>query len=68
MFPNASDKQSEAYIKSLLNYLYVGVALSIANPIDFVRFRMQTMQELIRQGRLHKPYTNVVDCFWRVTK
>ena len=68
MFPQVSDKQSGAVIKSLLNYFYVGVALSIANPIDFIRFRMQTMQELIRQGRLHKPYTNVLDCFWRVTK
>lgn len=41
--------------------------LSIANPIDFVRFRMQTMPELIKQGRLTRPYSNVLDCFHRVT-
>lgn len=27
----------------LLNYLWAGLTLSLANPIDLVRFRMQTM-------------------------
>lgn len=53
-------------VKPLLNYFYVGVALSLSNPIDFIRFRMQTMQELIYQGRLTRPYRNVVDCCRRV--
>lgn len=66
MFGSSID-QHNTIAKPLLNYFYVGLALSLSNPIDFVRFRMQTMQELIHQGRLAKPYSNVVDCFHRVT-
>jgi len=56
------------WAKQLLNYGYVGMTLSLSNPIDFIRFRMQTMQELIYQGRLTQPYRNVVDCGYRVIK
>jgi len=55
-------------IRPLLNYLYVGIALSLSNPIDFIRFRMQTMQELLNQGRLSQPYLNVIDCCRRVVQ
>lgn len=67
MFAQNPESNSKYIAKSVLNYVYVGLMLSIANPIDFVRFRMQTMQELIKQGRLNRPYSNVVDCFRRVT-
>lgn len=67
MFSPSSQNKYKYAGKSILNYLYVGITLSIANPIDFIRFRMQTMQELIKQGRLKTPYNNVIDCFQRVT-
>ena len=67
MFGKSSQNKTRYVANTALNYVYVGLTLSIANPIDFVRFRMQTMQELIKQGRLSRPYSNVVDCFYRVT-
>lgn len=68
MLNSTFDSQSPSKLKLLLNYLYVGVALSLSNPIDFIRIRMQTMQELIHQGRLRQPYSNVVDCCHRVVR
>lgn len=53
---------------TIFNYFQVGVALSLANPIDFIRIRMQTMQELILQGTLRHPYQNSLDCCKRVFK
>jgi hypothetical protein len=61
-----SSNYSKVY--AVLNYLQVGVALSLANPIDFVRIRMQTMQELVLQGALHRPYQNSIECCKRVFK
>jgi solute carrier family 25 (mitochondrial adenine nucleotide translocator), member 4/5/6/31 len=60
--------EHSSYLSSLLGYLSVGATLSLANPIEFVRIRMQTMQELLKQGRLKKPYRNLPDCFERVVK
>lgn len=62
------DELTSSSLPKLLNYFYVGVALSLSNPIDFIRFRMQTMPELLKQGHLIKPYTNVIDCAQRVSK
>jgi solute carrier family 25 (mitochondrial adenine nucleotide translocator), member 4/5/6/31 len=68
MFGKSNEDKALHLGKWALSYFYVGLTLSIANPIDFVRFRMQTMPELIKQGRLKRPYSNVLDCFHRVTK
>lgn len=61
-----SEKYSQ--LSSLLSYVQVGLALSLANPIDFVRIRMQTMQELVLQGTLRHPYQNSIECCKRVLK
>ena len=66
MLKNTQQNKSFLTYKSILNYLYVGITLSLANPIDFIRIRMQTMQQLIKQGKLKTPYINVLDCFQRV--
>lgn len=66
MFMNPTQPDHQHLTKYALNYFCVTLTLSIANPIDFIRFRMQTMQELINQGRLKTPYNNVLDCFRRV--
>lgn len=64
---SASIEKSEiSKIKPLFNYFAIGLALSLSNPIDFVRIRMQTMQELINQGKLTRPYQNSLDCCRRV--
>lgn len=44
MFAQSSENKSNYVANSALSYIYVGLTLSVANPIDFVRFRMQTMQ------------------------
>jgi solute carrier family 25 (mitochondrial adenine nucleotide translocator), member 4/5/6/31 len=52
----------------VVSYLSVGATLSLSNPIEFVRIRMQTMQELLKQGRLEKPYQGLSDCCQRVIR
>jgi len=68
MFHSEVQAAEDAALKPLLNYIYVGIALSASNPIDFIRFRMQTMQELLKQGRLSHPYNSTFDCCHRVVK
>jgi hypothetical protein len=68
MRSSPTEASFHSIIKPISNYLLVGVALSISNPIDFVRIRMQVMQELIKQGKLGSPYQNSLDCCLRVLK
>lgn len=37
---------------SLISWLFIAGSVSLANPTDLVRFRMQVMPELIQQGHL----------------
>uniref|UniRef100_A0A094ZJZ8 ADP/ATP translocase n=1 Tax=Schistosoma haematobium TaxID=6185 RepID=A0A094ZJZ8_SCHHA len=54
------------------NFLLSGAAAVIAKtaaaPIERVKLLVQNQDEMIKQGRLDKPYTGVIDCilpFWR---
>ena len=40
--------------------------MSLTNPLNLIRFRMQTMPDLIVQKQLEKPYQGLMDCFKRV--
>lgn len=68
MIHNQPETSLLYHLKPILNYLLVGLTLSLSNPIDFVRIRMQVMQELIKQGKLGTPYHSTLDCCLRVLK
>jgi len=43
-----------------------GVSKTVAAPIERVKLLVQNQDEMIKQGRLDKPYNGVVDCLRRV--
>jgi len=43
-----------------------GVSKTAAAPIERVKLLIQNQDEMIKQGRLNKPYTGVIDCTRRV--
>lgn len=53
---------------SLLSWLFIAGSVSLANPMDLVRFRMQVMPELMQQGYLKERYKGLWDCLLRVKK
>merc|ERR1711881_420987 len=52
------------------NFLLAGVAAGVsktaAAPIERIKLLVQNQDEMIKQGRLDKPYNGVVDCLRRV--
>jgi len=44
------------------------VSKTIAAPIERVKLLLQNQDEMIKQGRLDKPYTSIGECFSRVIK
>jgi len=53
----------------LINFLMGGVSAAVsktaAAPIERVKLLIQNQEEMIKQGRLSKPYTGIVECFKR---
>jgi len=45
-----------------------GVSKTVAAPIERVKLLVQNQDEMIKQGRLDKPYKGVMDCCSRVLK
>jgi len=52
----------------LLSGVAAGVSKTAAAPIERVKLLVQNQDEMIKQGRLDKPYKGVVDCTTRVFK
>merc|ERR1712071_382470 len=52
----------------LLSGVAAGVSKTAAAPIERIKLLVQNQDEMIKQGRLDKPYTGVVDCATRVMK
>jgi len=52
------------------NFMLAGVAAGVsktaAAPIERIKLLVQNQDEMIKQGRLDKPYNGVLDCFRRV--
>merc|ERR1712002_586624 len=52
------------------NFMLAGVAAGVsktaAAPIERIKFLVQNQDEMIKQGRLDKPYKGVLDCTRRV--
>jgi len=52
----------------MLSGVAAGVSKTAAAPIERIKLLVQNQDEMIKQGRLDKPYTGVVDCATRVMK
>jgi len=52
----------------LLGGVAAGVSKTVAAPIERVKLLIQNQDEMIKQGRLERPYKGIVDCFSRVIK
>merc|ERR1712019_252324 len=52
------------------NFMLAGVSAAFTKtataPIERVKLLLQSQDEMIKQGRLNKPYTGVIDCTKRV--
>ena len=46
----------------LLAGVTAGVSKTATAPIERVKLLIQNQDEMIKQGRLDKPYTGVIDC------
>merc|ERR1712165_511644 len=52
----------------MLSGAAAGVSKTAAAPIERVKLLVQNQDEMIKQGRLDKPYTGVVDCVQRTLR
>merc|ERR1711921_61608 len=52
----------------MLSGVAAGASKTAAAPIERVKLMVQNQNEMIKQGRLDKPYTGVIDCTTRVLK
>jgi len=50
----------------MLSGVAAGVSKTVAAPIERVKLLVQNQDEMIKQGRLDRPYTGVMDCTRRV--
>ena len=54
----------------LLNFLMGGVSAAVsktvASPIELIKLRIQNMDEMLKTGKLDKPYTGIANCFNRI--
>jgi len=64
-----ADKKQLGFIENfLLSGVAAGVSKTAAAPIERVKLLVQNQDEMIKQGRLDKPYNGVIDCTTRVLK
>lgn len=52
----------------LLSGVAAGISKTAAAPIERVKLLVQNQDEMIKQGRLDKPYSGVIDCTSRTLK
>merc|ERR1711976_829417 len=57
-----SDKKLGFAENFLLSGIAAGVSKTVAAPIERVKLLVQNQDEMIKQGRLDKPYSGVLDC------
>jgi len=61
-----ADKKLGFIENFMLSGVAAGVSKTAAAPIERVKLLVQNQDEMIKQGRLDKPYTGVMDCTRRV--
>jgi len=56
-----------AFIRDfLLGGVAAGISKTVAAPIERVKLLIQNQDEMIKQGRLERPYKGIIECFQRV--
>jgi len=63
-----ADKKLGFLENFMLSGVAAGVSKTAAAPIERVKLLVQNQDEMIKQGRLDKPYKGVIDCTTRVLK
>jgi len=61
-----ADQKLGFFESFMLSGVAAGVSKTAAAPIERVKLLVQNQDEMIKQGRLDKPYTGVLDCTRRV--
>merc|ERR1711971_284420 len=62
-----SDAKKLGFVENfMLAGVAAGVSKTAAAPIERVKLLVQNQDEMIKQGRLDKPYNGVIDCTKRV--
>lgn len=51
------------YEDFMLGGVAAGISKTVAAPIERIKLLVQNQDEMIKQGRLDKPYGGVADCF-----
>jgi len=63
------DKKKLGFAENfMLAGVAAGVSKTVAAPIERVKLLVQNQDEMIKQGRLDRPYNGVIDCTTRVLK
>merc|ERR1712064_40730 len=63
------DKKKLGFVENfMLSGVAAGVSKTAAAPIERVKLLVQNQDEMIKQGRMGKPYNGVVDCTMGVLK
>merc|ERR1711964_5539 len=60
-----SDKKLGFVENFMLSGVAAGVSKTAAAPIERIKLLVQNQDEMMKQGRLDKPYNGVIDCFKR---
>jgi solute carrier family 25 (adenine nucleotide translocator) protein 4/5/6/31 len=67
----ASKKKENDITSFVIDFMMGGVSAAVsktaAAPIERIKLLIQNQDEMLKSGRLDKPYTGIVDCFKRVT-
>ena len=61
-----ADKNLGFFESFMLSGVADSVSKTVAAPIERVKLLVQNQDEMIKQGRLDKPYKGVIDCTTRV--
>merc|ERR1712142_527293 len=68
IFKMGDSKKLGFFENFMLSGVAAGVSKTAAAPIERVKLLVQNQDEMIKQGRLDKPYNGVIDCTTRVLK
>merc|ERR1711981_378812 len=63
-----ADKKLGFFESFMLSGVAAGVSKTAAAPIERIKLLVQNQDEMIKQGRLDKPYKGVIDCTTRVLR
>jgi solute carrier family 25 (adenine nucleotide translocator) protein 4/5/6/31 len=65
-------KSESGAVSFVIDFLMGGVSAAVsktaAAPIERIKLLIQNQDEMLKAGRLEKPYKGIVDCFGRVIK